>query len=209
MFQRLEPIERVERTHVIWQALAWPGFEHLCLEEWSTGGGYTVDGLITAVLSDHPSRVWYRIELDDDWTFRSLNLVVTDEISEFDDGPLDLGGERLELVHTVDGRWDHDREDQSVDLDKCVDIDIAVTPFTNTLPIRRLDLDVGESTEITVAYITVPQLKLSPAAQRYTRLGRRSYRFESLESGFVANITVDDRGLVDDYPGLFRRVWPD
>ena len=32
------------------------------------------------------------------------------------------------------------------------------------------------------------------------------YRFESLSSGFRADIPVDGDGLVLDYPGVFRRV---
>ena len=99
--------------------------------------------------------------------------------------------------------------DEIVDLRDCTDIDIAVTPFTNTLPIRRLNLEVGEAAEIDVVYVTVPDLTLSPAPQRYTRLDDRIYRFESLDSGYTADITVDDHGLVTDYPGLFRRVWPE
>lgn len=209
MISRFEPVELVSRNHVIWQALAWPGYEHLCIEEWSGDAGFSVDGLIVAVLSDRPSRIWYRIELDSDWMFRNLYLSVTDEISEFDDGPLDLEGDSLELVRTPDGRWDHDQPVEQVDLSGCTDIDIAVTPFTNTLPIRRLDLDVGESAEITVAYVTVPHLSLAPAPQRYTRLDDHLYRFESLGSDFIEDITIDDLGLVVDYPGLFRRTWPE
>lgn len=208
MFARFEPVELVARDHVIWEARAWPGFEHLCIEEWSGDAGFTIDGLIVAVLSARPSRIWYRIELESDWTFRSLHMSVTDEISEFDAGPLDLDGESLELVRTPDGRWDHDLTHERTDLGDCVDIDIAVTPLTNTLPIRRLNLAVGESAEISVVYVTVPNLTLAPAPQRYTRLDDSTYRYESLDSDFVADITVDEHGLVTDYPGLFRRVWP-
>ena len=32
-----------------------------------------------------------------------------------------------------------------------------VTPFTNTLPIRRLNLDVGQSAEILMLYIDVTE----------------------------------------------------
>ncbi|MEZ4522589.1 MAG: putative glycolipid-binding domain-containing protein [Thermomicrobiales bacterium] len=201
-----EPIERIRRTNVIWEGLAWPGYEHLCLEEWTSG--FTVDGLIIAVVGALPSRTWYRIELESDWTFRSLKLSHTVEFSDFDDGPLDLDNPGIDLVRATDGMWDHDLEDQSIDLAGCTDIDIAVTPFTNTLPIRRLNLTAGESAEIDVVYISVPDLALSPARQRYTRTADTTYRFESLSSGFTAEITVDEHGLVMDYPNLFRRVWP-
>ncbi len=76
-------------------------------------------------------------------------------------------------------------------LDGCTDVDISVTPFTNTLPIRRLNLDQDESTEIETVYISVPELQVETAIQRYTCLdslddeGGR-YRYESVPSGFTA-----------------------
>jgi hypothetical protein len=98
-------------------------------------------------------------------------------------------------------------------LHDCVDIDISATPFTNTLPIRRLGLKPGESAEIRVAYISIPSLQLSPALQRYTCLANypdhHIYRFESPADDFTADIRVDLDGLVVEYPGLFRRVWVD
>lgn len=81
-----------------------------------------------------------------------------------------------------------------------------MTPFTNTLAIRRLGLKVGESAEIKVAYILVPELSLRAASQRYTRVADRLWRFEALDIDFTADITVDEGGFVMDYPGLFRRA---
>ena len=198
-----------ERTNVIWEALAWTGYEHLCFEEWTTGYGYTIDGLIIAALQNQPSRTWYRIEVDENWDVDSLQLAHTLESTSPGDGPIDLQARSIELVRTHDGIWDHNIYDESTVLNGCADIDIAVTPFTNTLPIRRLNLEVGASAEVDVVYVTVPDLTLSPAPQRYTRLDDRLYHFESLDSGYTADITVDDHGLVTDYPGLFRRVWPE
>lgn len=209
MLPRLEPFQRTEGINVLWQALAWPGVEHLSIEERKISEGYVIDGLIVGVFGDRPSRLWYRMELSAAWTFQRLNLTVTDGVARYHDNPLEPNGESLELIRTSDGRWDHDQAPLAIALDECVDIDIAVTPFTNTLPIRRLNLYPGESAEITVVYIAVPELTLAPARQRYTRLGDSTYRFESLVSGFTADITVDTHGLVVDYPGLFRRIWPD
>ena len=96
------------------------------------------------------------------------------------------------------------------DLQGCIDVYIRVTPATNTLPIRRLGLAVGDSRDIAVAYVPLPQgagdLRPRRVMQRYTRLdGPGRYRYEGLDSGFVAEIEVDAAGLVLDYPGVFRR----
>jgi hypothetical protein len=80
-----------------------------------------------------------------------------------------------------------------------------MTPFTNTLAIRRLGLKVGQAAEIKVAYVLVPELRLRAAPQRYTRLAERRWRFDGLDLDFTADLTVDADGFVVEYPGLFRR----
>jgi hypothetical protein len=93
-------------------------------------------------------------------------------------------------------------------LDGCLDVDLSATPFTNTLPIRRLNWQPGQSVELRMVYVDVPSLHLSVYPQRYTCLDASGrFRFEALRSDFTADLTVDLDGLVVDYPGLFRRVW--
>ena len=90
--------------------------------------------------------------------------------------------------------------------DGCIDVDVMAATFTNTLPIRRLNLAIGAAHEIRAAFIVVPSLEVQPARQRYTRLGPNEYRYDGVETGFTAALTVDDNGLVIDYPALSRRV---
>jgi hypothetical protein len=189
-------------TSVLWRSLAWPGKEHLYLTQADTG--WVADGLVMAAPQRPPFRFHYRIEVDEDWTFRRL---------ETHRPFLEITAERLpdgELSRDASGAWRASGFDDVPDLTGCVDIDITVTPFTNTLPIRRLKLDVGASSEIDVAYLLVPEMRLSRARQRYTHLGGADefdrYRFESLSTDFTAEIAVDDEGLVVDYPDLFTRV---
>lgn len=61
-------------------------------------------------------------------------------------------------------------------------------------------------TGIAVAYFLLPDMRLSRAEQAYTLLGEGRYRFEALGANFEAEIRVDCDGLVEDYPGLFRRL---
>lgn len=103
------------------------------------------------------------------------------------------------------GRWGEMNGAHRPDLDGCVDIDLACTPFTNTLPIRRLPLRVGDSAELIVAYIDVETLDVRPDRQRYTRLDSHRWRFEQFDTGFTEEIEVDEFGLVVDYPSLFTR----
>ena len=63
-----------------------------------------------------------------------------------------------------------------------------------------------------MAYVDVPELKVVPARQRYASLaplaGNDVYRYESIDSGFCADLSVDSEGLVIDYPPIWRRVVP-
>jgi uncharacterized protein len=86
----------------------------------------------------------------------------------------------------------------------CVDVDLGFTPATNTLPIRRLGLEVGEAAELAVAWLRWPTLRVERAEQRYERLARDRYRYSS--GDFEADLTVDEHGLVVEYEGVWRAV---
>ena len=76
----------------------------------------------------------------------------------------------------------------------CVDVDLSFTPATNTLPIRRLGLEIGEEAEIPVVWLVWPELSVQRVLQRYTRLGEDRYRYTQDE--FEAELAVDRQGLV-------------
>ena len=137
----------------------------------------------------------FRIRCDAQWRTRHVEVTV-----------LEPEHRMLRLEADGEGHWAGRPE-----LDGCIDVDISATPFTNTLPIRRLGLEPGESEELTVTYVRVPELLVGPERQRYGCLEAQAdgglYRFEALPSGFTAELPVDTDGLVIDYPGLFRRAW--
>jgi hypothetical protein len=81
-----------------------------------------------------------------------------------------------------------------------LDVDLALTPATNTLSIRRLDLGIGQSESVGAAWIKFPELEMQLLSQRHTRTAKNIYQYES-DTGFSAEITVDDLGLVIAYPG--------
>jgi hypothetical protein len=96
-------------------------------------------------------------------------------------------------------------------LEGAIDCDLAWSPLTNTMPVLRHDLlQGGGPVDFLMAWVSVPDLHVHPSAQRYTFLRRDGdhsvVRYESITSGFVADITFDSNGLVVDYPGLGRRI---
>lgn len=104
------------------------------------------------------------------------------------------------------GRWGEMNGEHRRDLDGCIDVDLLCTPFTSTLPIRRLPLHIGDSAEISVARIDVETLGIVPVRQRYTRVDQHLWDFDDLDSGTSHQFEVDEFGLLRDYPTRFRRV---
>jgi uncharacterized protein len=143
-----------------------------------------------------PFRLTYRLTWDDAWRLRAAELVATDERET-----------RMLSLRTDDGRWLDGDGRLIPELDGCLDIDIWPTPFTNSFPIRRETMAVGERREFRMAWVFAPDLTVEPQPQAYTRVADHLYLFESLDgSGFSAELPVDADGIVLDYPGLFRRV---
>jgi hypothetical protein len=93
-------------------------------------------------------------------------------------------------------------------LDDAIDVDLNFSPITNTLPIRRLAPRIGATVDVTAAWIRFPSQAVEPQPQSYTRLAQRRYRYES-KSGYVAEVDVDDLGLVVDYGDVWERVAAD
>ncbi|HXV24648.1 MAG TPA: putative glycolipid-binding domain-containing protein [Alphaproteobacteria bacterium] len=178
---------------VFWRPLDEIGLEHLLLE--GDNDGFHADGAILQTKAGQPFRVRYRIEATPGWKMRACDIVV--------EAPRRL----LLLRIDAGGRWrDEARGENLPGLADCREVDIQVSPFTNSLAIGRLALSPGQSRDIEAAYITVPELTLAPASQRYTCLAPDRYRYEGLDTGFSVELPIDADGLVLDYPGLFRRV---
>ena len=137
------------------------------------------------------------MEWDDGWRLREARLCVESA----------RGTHPLHLLADGEGHWRTGEGQALPELDGCLDIDIWPSPFTNTFPIRRLQLADNERCELPVVYLEAPKLKPVRMRQGYTRLDAHHYRYENLEgTNFQAILTVDEDGLVIDYPTLFRRV---
>jgi hypothetical protein len=91
------------------------------------------------------------------------------------------------------------------ELDGCHDIDLACTPFTNTLPIRRLPLHPGDSAELAVIAVDVETLAVATTVKRYHHVDERHWRVSDRTHGTEVDFGVDEYGLVLDLPHRFRR----
>lgn len=157
-------------------------------------GSHVLSGMVSAILDGVAIEGGYVVEADDTWRTRRVAV------------DLASPARKLELRANGAGRWSDGAGVWIPALDGCLDIDISLTPATNTLPIRRLDLAIGQAAEIKVAYVLAPELRLRTGRQVYARLGEKLWRFQAPDSGFTAELTVDGEGFVLDYPPLFARA---
>ena len=173
-----------------WRQWQGPGVEHLVLRQSADG----ISAESVAVSADaEPFAVHYRIACSPDWRTMEVEVSL-------------VGGARAVLTTDGLGNWSRDGVPVT-ELAGALDPDLTVTPFTNTLPVRRLKLKRGESAEIAAVFIELPQLSIVKRRQRYTCLeeGRR-YLYESLVSGFRREIEIDGQGLVVTYPDFWQRI---
>jgi hypothetical protein len=91
------------------------------------------------------------------------------------------------------------------ELDGCIAIDFAGTPFTNSAIIHRLPLHVGDQTTIHVVTIDVETLAIVNEPQRYHRLDDHTWQYDSLIAGTSVVVQVDEFGFVIDEPNIFVR----
>ena len=97
--------------------------------------------------------------------------------------------------------------DEPGGLDRALDVDLAFSSLTPTLPIRRTRLlqdEIGAAREVTVAWVLLPSLEVVSATQTYTYLGDGRVRFSS--GSLRVELSVDAEGYVAHYPGLADRA---
>jgi hypothetical protein len=92
-----------------------------------------------------------------------------------------------------------------------IDCDLAFSPLTNLMPIRRHALHVHEGEhDLLMAWVDVPSLELTRSPQRYEHVRRTEegavVRYVGERREFVSELELDADGLVRTYPQLARRV---
>lgn len=181
------------RRSIRWRSLQHGGLEECRVYDWIES--IKVRSAVVSQADETRHGVFYEMSLTPDWMFESIMLQRAD-------------GVMAVLSRGKDGAWYDIQVEEVPELKGCIDIDFEMTPFTNSLPIRRAPLAIGETRRFRMAYIPADTLEPFADEQTYTRLSERVYRFENGEGAdyFTADITVDEDGLVVDYPQLFERV---
>jgi len=150
-------------------------------------------GHISAVEDGQAYAVDYEITLNDGWRTREVR-VSSETVA---------GSRSKVLLCNGDGRWTVNGV-AAPHLDGLIDVDLEASACTNTLPVHRLRLPVGEDVVASAVYVQALDLAVRRLDQTYRRLD--DHRFDySAEGGFHAVLTYDTYGLVVDYPGIATR----
>lgn len=150
----------------------------------------------TAVFQEDgvPARLDYKIACSPKWETRSVVV-----LGWVGDAKVDL---RIEKSPTH--VW-HRNGVPIPEVKGCLDIDLSFSPSTNLLPLQRLHLAVGEEAEVRAAWLTFPDLGLSPLVHWFRRESRNRYSYRA-DTGFSTELQVNEAGFVLDYPPLWTEV---
>jgi hypothetical protein len=157
--------DRVEH-HVVWHCSLLSSSEHASLTE--VEGGFRLQGVIVAPLGDVPCHIEYAVAVDRRWRPAEARATI-----------MTPSGVREIVLQAHHGDVWELAGMPAPHLSGCHDVDLGWTPATNTVPIRRLGLEVGQTASITAAWVRFPELDVVRNEQRYTRLAGDRWRYRS------------------------------
>jgi hypothetical protein len=179
--------------HILWHCPVLASSEHATLIE--TEDERSLRGVAVLPLGDEPCHIDYDVLCDRDWQARSCSISVT----------LPMEVRTIELRADHAGHWESNGT-AAPNLEGCSDIDLGWTPATNTIAVRRLDLELGHSASIVAAWVRFPELDVVTNRQDYTRMAIDRWRYESGDYDFEL-VTDAPSGLILEYgDDLWRAV---
>jgi hypothetical protein len=126
---------------------------------------------------------------------------------------LQVSGTVDDATHWLDlrrhaGEWTANGESRP-DLATALDCDLACSPVTNTMPIRRHGLQRSPGAErFVMAFVQVPTLQVvaTPQEYRHLQLLDTGAQIRYSSGTFASDLLVDRDGIVIDYPTMAHRI---
>jgi hypothetical protein len=176
---------------VLWRRLDQPGHEAARIVFHKPF--WQLTGSAVFAHEGQPCRLEYLVVCDGGWKTSHARVI----------GWLGQRRIRYELWADSERRWRMNGT-VSPEVAGCVDLDLAFSPSTNTIPIRRLGLALGEEAEVRAAWLGFPEFALEPLDQTYRRTGLDSYLYQSAGGSFVTQLEVNPAGFIARYPGRWE-----
>lgn len=150
-----------------------------------SGADMVLRGWIVASVEGEGCAASYEVVADRRWVTRLAVVTIASAANR-----------AMTIEHDGRGGWAVDGVGRP-DLTTCLDVDLGITPSTNTLPIRRLGLAVGDVNDLDAAWVRFPEMSVEVLSQRYERLSDSSYRYSSAD--FQRDLEIDPKGIVQRY----------
>ena len=177
---------------ILWRGLYQPGHETCRVYEHDTR--CHLEGTAVFLSEDRrPCQLSYLVICDSSW--KTIKGTVSGWVGD--------GDVNINISVDALGHWQLNGFEKP-EVDGCVDLDLNFSPSTNLLPIRRLDLEIGQQAEVKAAWLRFPSFELELLSQIYSRLDESTYRYSSNDGKFVRDLKVNEFGLVTHYPGLWQ-----
>lgn len=181
------------QTNILWTGREYHSLENCMVT--STEAGNDITSTMIGWYEGKLYKIDYLIMTNGNWETLSVEIRSRHSNSEH----------HISLKGDGKGNWvlnDH----PAPQFNGCIDVDLPLTPFTNTLPINRLKPAPGQQREVSVIYLDLLANEIKPVRQKYTCVSSSVYQYENIPNDFEARIEVDEAGLVVDYPKLFLRT---
>ncbi len=183
--------------HAVWRHIGGPdGYE--CAFFRVEDDLLVVEGQTIALDDDDVWSVGYSIRIDDSWRMLDARLAVRT-----------ARGVEVVGLERAGSRWFVDGQHEPL-LDGCDDLELEASACTNTFPVHRLALPVGEHASAAAVYVGAPELRVARLEQVYEHLDDRDggsrYRYRAPQVSFETVVRFDASGLVDEFPMVAERV---
>jgi hypothetical protein len=177
----------MDEGEMIWRKLDGPGHEYARLS--SEDAGWRLTGVALFLHELQPCRLDYTILCDAQWQTQA-GLVIGR-----------VGDKNIDIEVSVDffRTWRMNGI-ACPDVSRSIDLDLNFSPSTNLLPIRWLNLPVGDQATVMAAWLSFPDFTLEPLEQTYRRVDNDTYHYESGDGKFRAELKVNSVGFVTLYP---------
>jgi hypothetical protein len=154
--------------------------------------------IVAAATASNPAfSATYDLVTDESGATKRLSLTVT--LAERE--------RQLSISRDEESMWlvqDHLNKVTRSSYGGALDVDVILSPFFNTLPIRRTGMhEHDESMVLPVVYVRVPELTVEEASISYSSASDGIKLHSPVAE---TTVTVDGDGFILDYPGLAERI---